>query len=83
MTRSREENAADLIHEEKLRQAADAEVAEDPALVPDVWMDYDEWLEFTGKDDSFVGNGSTVPGSADLYDAAIRALEAKSETPAP
>lgn len=47
------------------------EVREDN-LVPEHHMDYQEWLDWTGKDDSFVGNGINVPGTADLYAEAMR-----------
>jgi len=75
MTRTREENAADMAHDEALRLAADEEVKRDPSLIPPEWMEYDDWLEWTGKDDSFVGNGSTIPGTEDVYEAAMRAFE--------
>jgi len=57
-----------------LRGVADREVSSSPGLVPDRSVPYAEWLELTGRDDSFVGNGHDVPGTRDLYRAAIRAL---------
>jgi hypothetical protein len=77
MTRTPEENARNLMHEERLREIADAAVAAEPGLVPDGWEDYETWLENTGRDDSFVGDGVSIPGTADLYDAAMRAFEAR------
>lgn len=57
-----------------LGAAADREVSPSPNLVPDAPLPYADWLELTGRDDSFVGNGLDVPGSRDLYAAALRAL---------
>ena len=57
-----------------LRAAADREVALSPILVPDAPLPYADWLMLTGRDDSFVGNGGDVPGTRDLYAAALRAL---------
>lgn len=57
-----------------LRAAADREVALSPSLVPDAPLPYADWLMLTGRDDSFVGNGGDVPGTRDLYAAALRAL---------
>lgn len=51
---------------------------EENNLVPDHHQDYEEWLEETGKDDSFVGSPERgIPGTGDLYDAAIRVFERK------
>jgi hypothetical protein len=77
MTRTPEENAIDLMREERMREIADAAVAAEPGLVPEAWEDYDTWLESTGRDDSFVGDGTSIPGTADLYDAAIRVFDAR------
>lgn len=77
MTRTSEENARDLMREERMREVADAAVAAEPGLVPDAWEDYETWLENTGRDDSFVGDGHSIPGTADLHDAAMRAFEAR------
>lgn len=53
-------------------------------LVPPHWMGYGEWLEWSGLDDSFVGCAlAGVPGTAELYDAAIQALEAEEPEFAP
>ena len=42
-------------------------------LVPDSPMEYAEWLQWSGLDDSFVGDlQHGVPGSRDKYDAAAR-----------
>ena len=60
---------------DRLAKAADQAVKSD-ALIPTHHMEYGEWIEWTGKDDSFAGNGLDSPGTADLYDAAIYALEA-------
>lgn len=72
---------------ERVDEAADQYVAQDPSLVPDDEMDYEDWLEWTGLDDSFVGNGETIPGTGDLYEAVLRAIEARdraaTEEPAP
>lgn len=62
--------------EAALRAAADREVALSPSLVPDAPLPYADWLELTGRDDSFVGDGRDVPGTRDLYAAALRALPA-------
>jgi hypothetical protein len=64
----------DTRHQSALRAAADREVALSPSLVPDAPLPYSDWLELTGRDDSFVGNGLDVPGTRDLYGAALRAL---------
>ena len=53
---------------------ADLEVQQNPILVPDAPLPYADWLELTGRDDSFVGDGRAVPGTRDLYMAALRAL---------
>lgn len=62
--------------EAAMRAAADREVALSPSLVPDAPLPYADWLELTGRDDSFVGDGRDVPGTRDLYAAALRALPA-------
>jgi hypothetical protein len=59
---------------ERIREAADTEVSASPALVPEGRVTYAEWLELTGLDDSFVGDGRERPGTRDLFYAAIRAL---------
>jgi hypothetical protein len=53
---------------------ADREVSSSPDLIPEGHTPYADWLELTGRDDSFVGNGHDVPGTRDLYRAVIRAL---------
>lgn len=75
MTNTREENARSEMHQEQLRNAAWKVVCENPSISPDEFMDYEDWLEVTGRDASFVGNGRDIPGTEDIYDAAIRALE--------
>ncbi len=80
MVNAREENAAEMEDDERRRSLADAAILEQPGLIPDDDMEYDDWLELTGLDDSFVGDGLTVPGTADLYDAAIRAYNLRSES---
>ncbi len=60
--------------EAAMRAAADREVALSPSLVPDAPLPYSDWLALTGRDDSFVGDGHAVPGTRDLYAAALRAL---------
>lgn len=59
---------------ERIREFADLMVANSPALIPEKRITYQDWLELTGRDDSFVGNGHDIPGTRDLYAAAIRAL---------
>ena len=68
-----------------IEEIADREVAAGRhGPVPDHEIGYDDWLEETGYDDSFVGDGVSVPGTADLYDAMIRAFEAGPDaTPSP
>ena len=56
---------------------ADAAIAEQRGMVPDTGMDYAGWLDLTGMDDSFVGDGRTIPGTADLYAAAMRAFDVR------
>lgn len=79
MTRSRDEKAAEMVAEEAdARHAAlaDAVVAAgEYGTLPDVWMEYEDWLELTGLDDSFVGDGVTVPGTSFIYEAEMRAVE--------
>ncbi|MCW3783018.1 hypothetical protein [Defluviimonas salinarum] len=82
MTRTREENALDEMHRERLREAADRAVAAEPGLIPDEWMDYVDWLDRTGRDDSFVGDGQSIPGTEDLYDAAMRLVDLRNDAPA-
>lgn len=60
---------------EVICRAADWIVAEEPGLIPQEDETYEAWLEATGRDDSFVGDGISIPGTADLYDAAMRALD--------
>jgi len=62
--------------EAAIRAAADRDVALSPDLIPDAPLPYADWLDLTGRDDSFVGNGDDVPGTRDLYAAALRALPA-------
>lgn len=68
------DQAAEVLVLDRLVKAADLAVRSD-GLIPSHAMTYDEWLEWTGRDDSFVGNGLDIPGTADLYDAAIHASE--------
>jgi len=68
------DRAAEILALDRLVKASDLAVRHE-GLVPDHRMEYGEWLEWTGKDDSFVGNGLDIPGTADLYDAAISAFE--------
>lgn len=50
--------------------------ARDGNLVPDAHMDYEDWLDWTGRDDSFVGSPEQgIPGTSDLYEAVERLLE--------
>lgn len=76
--------AADLV--EKARAAFDAlcdEAARQEALVPGAPMDYEEWLDWSGLDDSFVGDLQRgIPGTRDKYDGAARLVPASS-APAP
>jgi hypothetical protein len=47
--------------------------AEDEGLAEFGHLEYDDWLEETGLDDSFVGMPeSGIPGTADLYEASKR-----------
>lgn len=89
MTRTREENAADLAYEEKFEEALRRELEQQPTLVEalshitelgvcDDNEIYQKWLEETGLDDSFVGGplGDTfVPGTYQLYEAAVAERE--------
>ena len=59
---------------------ADLAVQQSPSLVPDAPLSYSGWLEVTGLDDSFVGDGVDRPGTRDLYAAAMRALSAPGQT---
>ncbi len=76
--------AGDLVS--KADAAFDAvcdEAAREEALVPDAPMDYDAWLDWSGLDDSFVGDlQNGIPGTRDKYDAATR-LAAPAASPAP
>lgn len=56
-----------------IRQRADEVVSSEPGLFVAPGQSYENWLEATGRDDSFVGDGISIPGTADLYDAALRA----------
>jgi len=69
------DQAAEVLCLDHLAKAADLAVKSN-SLIPSHPMTYGEWLEWTGRDDSFVGNGLDIPGTADLYDAAIYAFEA-------
>jgi len=55
-----------------IKELAEEAVRQQPALIPAKIIPYLEWLDLTGRDDSFVGNGETVPGTQDLYEAAMR-----------
>ena len=68
------DQAAEVLVLDSLVKAADLAVKEE-RLIPSHTMTYAEWLTWTGKDDSFVGNGLDILGTADLYDAAISAFE--------
>ena len=83
MVRTREENAAEMARDELVREMGDDAIRQEPGLVPEEEIDYGEWLEWTGRDDSFVGDGRTVPGTGDVYDAAIRAFRVRMAAPAP
>lgn len=61
-------------NEARVREAADREIAAQPGLIPDKRVPYEDWLDLTGLDDSFVGDGKTRPGTRDLFEAAIRAV---------
>lgn len=61
-------------NEARVREAADREIAAQPGLVPGERVPYEDWLDLTGLDDGFVGDGRTRPGTRDLFEAAIRAL---------
>lgn len=61
-------------NEARVREAADGEIAAQPGLIPDKRVPYEDWLDLTGLDDGFVGDGRTRPGTRDLFKAAIRAL---------
>ena len=60
--------------EARVREVADREIAEQPGLIPGERVSYEDWLDLTGLDDSFVGDGRTRPGTRDLFEAAIRAV---------
>jgi hypothetical protein len=68
------DQAAEVLVLDSLAKAADLAVRND-GLIPGHAMTYDEWLTWTGKDHSFVGNGLDIPGTADLFDAAILAFD--------
>ena len=62
--------------EDRTVALADAAVAAgEYGEVPEGYMTYGEFLEMTGFDDSFVGDGVTVPGTGDVYEAMMRAAE--------
>jgi hypothetical protein len=49
------------------------QAARDDDVVPDHEMSYEGWLDWTGKDDSFVGSPERgILGTYDVYEAAIR-----------
>lgn len=89
MTRTAEENAADLAAEETMNDAVAQALLERPFLVSAVDLldpehptdspeAYASWLEATGLDDSFVGgwNGATfTPGTHDLFEAALEEFD--------
>ncbi len=61
-------------HAVLVRAAADREVACSPGLIPDGPVPYADWFDLTGRDDSFIGNGEGIPGTRDLFEAALRAV---------
>lgn len=79
MTRTPDENARNLMHEDRMSEIADTAVLAEPGLIPAGWEEYEAWLERTGRDDSFVGDGYSIPGTEDLYEAAMRAWSTGSE----
>ena len=59
------------------------ETARAENLVPDSAMEYDEWLRWSGLDDSFVGDLQRgIPGTRDKYEASAR-LAGSISTPTP
>jgi len=69
------DQAAEVLTLDRLAKAADHAVKRD-GLIPDHCMTYAEWLDWSGRDASFVGNDLDIPGTPDLYDAAICAFDA-------
>lgn len=52
--------------------------------VPDCEMSYEDWLDWSGLDDSFVGTPDMgIPGTHDIYEAAIEALRNTLVPPTP
>lgn len=43
--------------------------------VPEGYVTYGEFLEMTGLDDSFMGDGVSVPGTGEIYEAMMRVAE--------
>lgn len=76
--------ATDLVAKSKASfDAVCDDAARQEGLVPDGPMDYDEWLDWSGLDDSFVGDLQRgTPGTRDKYDAAAR-LAPQPSAPAP
>lgn len=76
--------ATDLVA--KARAAFDSlcdEAARQEGLVPDGPMDYDDWLDWSGLDGSFVGDLQRgIPGTRDKYDGAAR-LAPQPSSPSP
>lgn len=79
------------IRTDTLENISEKAVLEQPSLIPStVDEDFDDWADDTGLDQSFYGS-ETEPGTADLFDAAIRIraqidlglIPDPTETPAP
>lgn len=50
MTRTREENARDAMHDEELREAGQDVILRLPKLVPDDHMEFEDWLAWASED---------------------------------
>jgi hypothetical protein len=74
---NREEREAMAASIKRRHELADTEVVQQPGLVPETTMPYRDWLTHTGRDDSFRGDGQTFAGTADVYEAAMRAVDAR------
>lgn len=56
-------------------RAAEAILRLQPGLMPEPGQPYEDWLERTGLDDSFKGNGGAVPGTQQLFDVGSEMVE--------
>lgn len=77
--------------DDTIENMAERAVLQQSDLIPDVAdIEYEDWLDDVGLDESFVGS-ETDPGTADLFDAAVRVraridlglIPEPSDTPSP